>query len=171
MTNKIDLPHVILACALISFFTFGILSNLREDRVRVFIGCGVVGIVSSAVGIVAVLYRIARDRIYNGLLIIILYLFLIAIGTFVFSILYILDEAHFSGVIHRKNLINSMCYFSVATVSTIGYGDIVARSRSCRSVVIGFIAVSMFINMYAINLIFSKGTLRMLSAHSLDNII
>lgn len=169
MTNKIDLPHAILACSLVSFLIFGILSNLREDQVRVFIGCGIVGIVSSAMGIVAVLYYVTRDRIYNGLVIIILYLFLVAIGIFLFSIFYILDETHFSGDIHRNNLINSMCYFSVATVSTIGYGDIVAKSRSCRSVVIGFIAVSMFINIYVINLIFSKGTLRMSFSHAVDN--
>lgn len=126
------------------------------QRSMIIAGTGVcLAAVMIAYEIISLLLH-TRHGVFDILVIFRLYLWLIGLGTFLFSLMYILDSNNFVGEIHNDHVMIDFGYFTITLVSTIGLGDITPKSVSCRVVTMTFIIFSMFVNVVVIQLLFAK---------------
>jgi len=149
---------VVLFFCIISFIML-ILVSIMDHRKKVSASktCDIVGLVSSILGLIALLGYVWKIQAHNAFIICGIYFFLITSGIFLFDLLYLVEHSHFTGNVQEEHPTNSFAYFTFVTVSTIGYGDITPASRIARMFVMMFISLSMFVNIYVIGVIFSKG--------------
>jgi hypothetical protein len=75
-----------------------------------------------------------------------LYILMILLGVCIFMALYITDKNHFTGAIDENAVLTSGMYFTVSTISTIGYGDITPTTPLCRAIIVAYIVLIMIIN-------------------------
>ena len=136
-----------------------ILLNFRADAHAFSIF--VISILGFMIDIAYITYRIVYKQCFSIMSIVRLYFWLIIISIY---ILFLLQKYHdLEGMHFDRDLdLNDLTYFTIVTISTTGYGDIVPKTPIAKKIVSMIIMIAMILNIIFINQITSNVTFRCL---------